>query len=139
MNVLRRQVTNERAFALWVAIDEDMKESGKPLSDCVAGVMTLALHYDEVGQPVTFITRGWVRRGYHAEPLDRALPFVEQWARARGCVSIKSQTERSSAACAEDRLSLASVKARLRAMAAYWTWINKRGFTMRETVFERKL
>lgn len=135
--VIRRSMENERAFALWVAIDEDMRKEAKPLNDCVAGVMTLDVRGDDVGNPVAWIGLGWVRKGYAAEPFDRALPHAEKWALARGCRKLITCTERSSAGRNGDRLEEAT--GRVRGLMAYWKWIGKRNFVMRETLFERQL
>jgi hypothetical protein len=130
-------------FALVICIDSALVQPPAPAHLAVCGVLTLnVVGGDEVGMPVAFLSRGWIRRGYGGEPFDAALPLVKKWAVARGCRRLMSMTERSSAAAADRRLEIGDRRvwnARMKALRAYAKWIGARGFEMRETIFELEL
>lgn len=124
-------------FGLYLAVDKRLIEKKAPPVDCVCGLMTVQVSGGECGRRIAFVSRGWIRRGYHGEPFDAAMPFLLRFCEENQCVSLMTMTERCSASVNPDRWSLGAIVGRLRGLAAYWKWIGKRGFRMRETMFER--
>ena len=120
-----------QTFALWLALDPARPAANA--NDAVVGFMTLLLVPDEIGIPLAFISRGWTAPGYPPGALfEASLSHVERWARARGARTILTMTERASKG---DQ----SVFGRTRGLMAYARWIGRRGFRMRETLFEKEL
>jgi len=137
---LRDHWVGDRLFALWLVSDVAKLQAGDPPNETIAGVTTLNVLTDEIGMPIAYISRGWGRPGYNGEHFDWVLPYIENWARDRGCTRILSSTERSCAGSAKRRhLTRRYVADRLAGLAAYWKWIGQRGFGMRQTVFEKVL
>lgn len=126
-------------FDMWLCLDNDMMREGADPEQCVCGLSTLGLTPDDCGNPIAFISYGWIKPGYSGDPFDAWLPIAEAWARERKCRALLSMTERSSAAKASERLRFENLQARLRGLIAYYKWIHKRGFVMRETTFWKEL
>ena len=136
---LKADLPLAKKFALWVVVDTSMRDNGVQLNEAVVGVTTINLVFDEIGSPAAFISRGWGRGKCGGPAFDTVLPYVEKWARERGAVRLIMMTERSSAAAGVERLGLRLWIARLRGLLAYARWAVRRGFVMRETIFEKEL
>jgi len=126
-------------FGLWLCLDDEVMPHVEDVQEAVCGLSTLGLTPDDCGNPVAFISYGWIKPGYQGRPFDAWLPLAEAWARERKCRALISMTERSSAAQASERLRFANLPARWRGLMAYCKWINQRGFVMRESTFWKEL
>jgi hypothetical protein len=134
------EIRDRSRFALVVVLDLEAIQRGVELNAATVGFCTLQIAGgDELDFPVAFLSRGWARKGCANAPFDVTLPVLEDWARQRGCRRIMTMTERASAAAGAERNSLKQWIARMAGLRAYARWIGRRGFVMRETIFEKEL
>lgn len=143
-DVLARIVDHELqdlgTYALIVVVDATTM--GNNVCAAVGGVVTLLASHDELGRPVAFVTRLWVRPGIgrKADAFRATWPLIDEWARRRGCRRVLAYTERGiETGDKPERLSLGEWGRRLRGLWAYTRWLGRYGFALRGAMFEKEL